>query len=89
MKFFIDTADIKEINDLMATGMVDGVTTNPSLAAKSGKKFVDLIADRADKLGLAVRGREASTLIELTAFGTAVVMNYRYTDDFTGERPSE
>jgi hypothetical protein len=53
------------------------------------RKFVDLIADRADELGLAVRGREASTLIELTAFGTAVVMNYRYTDDFTGERPSE
>jgi hypothetical protein len=53
------------------------------------RKFVDLIADRADELGLAVRGREASTLIELTAFGTAVVMNYRYTDDFTGERPGE
>jgi len=45
MKFFIDTADIKEIKDLAATGMVDGVTTNPSLAAKSGKKFVDLIAE--------------------------------------------
>ena len=53
------------------------------------RKFVDLVTDRADKLDLAVRGREASTLIELTAFGTAVVMNYRYTDDFTGERPSE
>jgi transaldolase len=45
MKFFVDTADIKEIKDLAATGMVDGVTTNPSLAAKSGKKFVDLIAE--------------------------------------------
>ena len=45
MKFFIDTADVKEIRDLAATGMVDGVTTNPSLAAKSGKKFVDLIAE--------------------------------------------
>ncbi len=45
MKFFIDTADTKEIRDLAATGMVDGVTTNPSLAAKSGKKFVDLIAE--------------------------------------------
>ena len=45
MKFFIDTADIKEIRELAATGMVDGVTTNPSLAAKSGKKFVDLIAE--------------------------------------------
>ena len=45
MKFFVDTADIKEIKDLAATGMVDGVTTNPTLAAKSGKKFVDLIAE--------------------------------------------
>src|SRR5688500_12915145 len=45
MKFFIDTADVKEIRELAATGMVDGVTTNPSLAAKSGKKFVDLIAE--------------------------------------------
>jgi transaldolase len=45
LKFFIDTADINEIKDLAATGMVDGVTTNPSLAAKSGKKFVDLIAE--------------------------------------------
>lgn len=53
------------------------------------RKFVDLIAERAGALELAVRGREASTLIELTAFGTAVVMNYRYTDDFAGDRPSE
>ena len=45
MKFFIDTADISEIKDLAATGMVDGVTTNPTLAAKSGRKFVDLIAE--------------------------------------------
>ena len=53
------------------------------------RKFVDLIAERAEALELAVRGREASTLIELTAFGTAVVMNYRYTDDFAGDRPGE
>lgn len=45
MKFFIDTADIEEIKDLAATGMVDGVTTNPSLAAASGKSFLDLIAE--------------------------------------------
>jgi transaldolase len=43
MKFFIDTADINEIRDLAATGLVDGVTTNPSLIAKSGGKFVDVI----------------------------------------------
>lgn len=45
MKFFIDTADIDEIKDLAATGLVDGVTTNPSLAAASGKSFIELITD--------------------------------------------
>jgi transaldolase len=45
MKFFIDTADLDDICDLAATGLVDGVTTNPSLAAKSGRKFTDLIKD--------------------------------------------
>ena len=45
MKFFVDTADIEEIEDLAATGMVDGVTTNPSLAAKTGKSFLELIGE--------------------------------------------
>lgn len=45
MKFFIDTADIAEIRDLASTGLVDGVTTNPSLIAKSGRKFLDVVAE--------------------------------------------
>src|SRR5690606_18916059 len=45
MKFFIDTADIAEIRDLAATGLVDGVTTNPSLVAKSGRKFLDVVRE--------------------------------------------
>lgn len=45
MKFFIDTADIAEIKALAETGMVDGVTTNPTLIAKSGKPFLDTIKD--------------------------------------------
>ncbi|MDD9901346.1 MAG: fructose-6-phosphate aldolase [Alphaproteobacteria bacterium] len=46
MKFFVDTADINEIKDLAATGLLDGVTTNPSLVAKSGaKNFISLIED--------------------------------------------
>ena len=45
MKFFIDTADISEIRDLATTGMVDGVTTNPSLIAKSGRDFVEVVAE--------------------------------------------
>ena len=44
MKFFVDTADVKEIRDLASTGMLDGVTTNPSLIAKSGGVFAEVIA---------------------------------------------
>jgi len=45
MKFFVDTADIAAIEDLAVTGMVDGVTTNPSLIAKSGQDIKTVIAD--------------------------------------------
>ncbi|MBM3573301.1 MAG: fructose-6-phosphate aldolase [Alphaproteobacteria bacterium] len=45
MKFFVDTAEIKEIEALAATGLLDGVTTNPSLVAKSGRKFIDVLKD--------------------------------------------
>lgn len=45
MKFFVDTADIAEIRDLADTGLLDGVTTNPSLVAKSGKAFLPLIEE--------------------------------------------
>ncbi len=45
MKFFIDTADIGEIEELATTGLVDGVTTNPSLVARSGRDFLEVIAE--------------------------------------------
>lgn len=46
MKFFVDTADLNDIKDLAASGLLDGVTTNPSLVAKSGhKSFIDLIKE--------------------------------------------
>lgn len=45
MKFFVDTADIAEIKDLAATGLLDGVTTNPTLIAKSGRDFMQVIAE--------------------------------------------
>jgi transaldolase len=45
MKFFVDTAEIADIRDLAATGLLDGVTTNPSLIAKSGRKFLEVIAE--------------------------------------------
>jgi transaldolase len=45
MKFFVDTADVKEIKECREMGLVDGVTTNPSLIAKSGRAFKDVIAE--------------------------------------------
>ena len=45
MKFFVDTADTAEIASLTSSGLLDGVTTNPSLIAKSGRKIADVIAE--------------------------------------------
>jgi transaldolase len=45
MKFFADTAEIAEIRDLAATGLLDGVTTNPSLVQKSGRDFVEVLRE--------------------------------------------
>ncbi|RIA37786.1 transaldolase [Hephaestia caeni] len=45
MKFFVDTADTAEIRDLAESGLVDGVTTNPSLIHKSGRKFLEVVAE--------------------------------------------
>ncbi|MDF0541725.1 fructose-6-phosphate aldolase [Sphingobium sp. H39-3-25] len=45
MKFFVDTADTREIADLAATGLLDGVTTNPSLIHKSGRQFLEVVKE--------------------------------------------
>ncbi len=45
MKFFVDTADVKEIKELSETGLLDGVTTNPSLIAKSGRDFIEVVKE--------------------------------------------
>ena len=45
MKFFVDTADTADIAELAATGLLDGVTTNPSLIAKSGRQFLDVVKE--------------------------------------------
>ena len=47
MKFFADTAEIDEIRDLAATGLLDGVTTNPSLIHKSGRDFLEVVKEIA------------------------------------------
>jgi len=48
MKFFADTAEIADIKDLAATGLLDGVTTNPSLIAKSGRDFMEVTKEICD-----------------------------------------
>ncbi|HEY6048654.1 MAG TPA: fructose-6-phosphate aldolase [Sphingomicrobium sp.] len=47
MKFFADTAELSEIRELAETGLLDGVTTNPSLIHKSGRNFIDVIGEIA------------------------------------------
>jgi transaldolase len=47
MKFFVDTADTAEIRDLAETGLLDGVTTNPSLINKAGRNFLEVVAEIA------------------------------------------
>ena len=68
MKFFIDTAEIDEIRALSKTGMVDGVTTNPTLIAKSGRKFMDVIAEICDivpgPISAEVTATEADAMIK-------------------------
>jgi transaldolase len=62
MKFFIDTADIREIKEAAAMGLVDGVTTNPSLVAKTGRKFRDVLLEICD----IVKGPVSAEVVTLT-----------------------
>jgi transaldolase len=50
MKFFVDTAEIKDIRELISLGLVDGVTTNPSLIKKSGRDFIEVIREICDEV---------------------------------------
>jgi transaldolase len=61
MKFFVDTAEISEIRELAATGLLDGVTTNPSLIAKSGRKITEVIAEICDVVSGPVSAEVAAT----------------------------
>jgi len=67
MKFFLDTADPKEIASLAATGLVDGVTTNPSLAAKTGKPLFEALRAICDSV-------KGSVSAEVTAVETEAMI---------------
>jgi transaldolase len=76
MKIFLDTADVKEIRELAALGLVDGVTTNPSLVAKEGRPFREIVAEilkvvdgpvnlevvSTDAAGMVAEGRDLAKL---------------------------
>jgi transaldolase len=64
MKFFIDTADLNEIRDLAETGLLDGVTTNPSLVAKSGRNFIELVREICEIVPGPVSAEVAATDFE-------------------------
>jgi transaldolase len=64
MKFFVDTADVAEIKDLAATGLLDGVTTNPSLVAKAGRDFREIVAEICALLPGPVSAEVAATDLE-------------------------
>lgn len=67
MKFFVDTADVDEIRDLADTGLLDGVTTNPSLIAKSGRDFIEVVKEICDivdgPVSAEVTATDADTMI--------------------------
>ena len=63
MRFFIDTANVKEIREAASLGVVDGVTTNPSLIAKEGRDFREVI----DEICQVVDGPISAEAVSLTA----------------------
>jgi transaldolase len=68
MKFFVDTADTDAIRDLAETGLIDGVTTNPSLVAKTGRDFVEVLKEICamveGPVSAEVAATDADTMIE-------------------------
>jgi transaldolase len=62
MRFFIDTADVREVKEAASMGLVDGVTTNPSLVAKTGRTFREVLLEICD----AVPGPVSAEVVTLT-----------------------
>jgi len=89
MKLFIDTADINEIRQANAMGLLDGVTTNPSLVAKTGRKFEEVVKDIVSEvkgpISLEVTATDAEGMVnegkKLAEFGEHVVIKIPLTED--------
>jgi transaldolase len=89
MKFFIDTANIEEIKKGVALGMVDGVTTNPSLIARENRPFEELLQDICDLVDGPVNGEvislDAEGMVEegrkLAAFHPNIVVKIPMTTE--------
>lgn len=61
MKFFVDTAEVADIKELNETGLLDGVTTNPSLIAKSGRNFLEVVKEICEIVDGPVSAEVAAT----------------------------
>src|SRR5260370_28601403 len=61
MKFFIDTADVNEIREAASWGLVDGVTTNPSLIARTGRPYADVLREICEAVDGPVSSEVVST----------------------------
>jgi len=89
MQLFVDTAEIAVLKELAETGLVDGVTTNPSLIAKSGRNFLTTIAEICDfipgPVSAEVAATDAATMIaegeKLAKIATNVVVKIPLTWD--------
>lgn len=64
MEFFLDTADVQAIKELMPSGMVDGITTNPSLVQRSGRDMADALRDICDMVDGPVSAEVVATDVE-------------------------
>jgi transaldolase len=89
MQLFLDTADVAVLKDLAATGLVDGVTTNPTLIAKSGRPMLEVIAEICDlvegPVSAEVAATEAQAMLKegrkLASVATNVVVKVPLTRD--------
>src|SRR3546814_9096986 len=81
MKFFVDTADVKEIAELAQTGLLDGVTTNPSLIHKSGRNFLEVVKEIAGIVDGPVSAEVVATEFDEMMREADVVRSEEHTSD--------